>query len=194
MPEAAAGSSAAVADHGGGRYRLHAAVTTALCTAARRRPLVLLDDLHWADAPTLALLRHLARATADAPLLMLASAREVAAETAPDLADALADVHRLDGVTRLRLGGLAPPEIAEFLRRLAPRADEGRLVELADGLADVTGGNAFLMAEVGHHLADAGLLDDDAAPTARSRAWACRRASATSPPSGSRACRRTAAT
>ena len=127
--------------------------------------MLVLDDLHWADAPTLALLRHLARATADAPLLMLASAREVAAETAPDLADALADVHRLDGVTRLRLGGLAPPEIAEFLRRLAPRADEGRLAELADGLADVTGGNAFLMAEVGHHLADAGLLDDDAAPT-----------------------------
>ena len=44
------------------RLRLFEAVVTFLRTAARRRPLVLvLDDLHWADEPTLLLLQYLAR-------------------------------------------------------------------------------------------------------------------------------------
>ena len=44
------------------RLRLFEGVTTFLRNAARRQPLVLvLDDLHWADKPTLLLLQHLAR-------------------------------------------------------------------------------------------------------------------------------------
>ena len=48
------------------RHRLHTAVTDALTNASRRSPLLLvLEDVHWADAPTLLLLRHLVRAGAD---------------------------------------------------------------------------------------------------------------------------------
>ncbi|HEY2565789.1 MAG TPA: adenylate/guanylate cyclase domain-containing protein, partial [Acidimicrobiales bacterium] len=44
------------------RYRLFGAVDTMLVKASTLRPVVLvLDDLHWAGAQTLALLRHLAR-------------------------------------------------------------------------------------------------------------------------------------
>src|SRR5215218_6802044 len=119
-------------DHSGGRFRLHAAATDVLTAAARRRPLVVvLDDLHWAEAPTLLLLRHLARATAGARLLLVATARDVDAESAPDLADALAELHRLAGVVRVRLGGLDAPEIAELLRSLAPRPASRRPGDLA---------------------------------------------------------------
>ncbi len=151
-------------DPGGGRYRLHAAVAAALTGYAEDRGAVLvLDDLHWADAPTLLLLRHLARSASGAPLLVVATSREVEAETAPDLADALAELRRLDGVGWLRLGGLPREAIAELLRRLGPQAERDRLSALAGALADLTGGNAFLVAELGQHLVEAGLLERGAA-------------------------------
>src|SRR5205807_1204791 len=44
------------------RYRLFDAVASLLAAESRRAPVVLLlEDLHWADQPTLLLLRHLAR-------------------------------------------------------------------------------------------------------------------------------------
>ena len=51
----------------GARYRLFEAVAALLRSAAARWPLlVVLDDLHWADAPTLLLLGHLARSAGPA--------------------------------------------------------------------------------------------------------------------------------
>ena len=44
------------------RHRLHTAVTDLLERVGQRRPVVLvIEDGHWADAPTLLLLRHLAQ-------------------------------------------------------------------------------------------------------------------------------------
>src|SRR5205807_2599257 len=41
------------------RYLMYAAVAGLLAGASEREPLlVILDDLHWADSPTLSLLRH----------------------------------------------------------------------------------------------------------------------------------------
>jgi DNA-binding CsgD family transcriptional regulator/tetratricopeptide (TPR) repeat protein len=163
LPGLSDGPGREASEHRGARFRLHAAVSDVLSAAARRAPVVLvLDDLHWAEAPTLLLLRHLARATADARLLVLATTREVDAEEAPDLADALAELRRLDGVVRVPVGGLATGEIEELLRRLAPGISAGRSASVARALAELTGGNVFLVAEVGQHLADAGLLDDAA--------------------------------
>ena len=45
------------------RHRLHTAVADLLANVSRERPMLLvLEDGHWADVPTLLLLRHLARA------------------------------------------------------------------------------------------------------------------------------------
>ena len=50
-----------VADQDTERHRLNAAVSDLLVAAGRRRPLLLVfEDGHWADTPTLLLLRHLA--------------------------------------------------------------------------------------------------------------------------------------
>jgi hypothetical protein len=56
------------------RFRLLEAMTALLAELARAAPLLLvLEDLHWADHATLALLLHLARAPVQAPLLVLAT-------------------------------------------------------------------------------------------------------------------------
>ena len=48
-----------------------------LADIARRQPVVLvLDDLHWADKPTLLMLRQIIRSADDAPLLIVASFRD----------------------------------------------------------------------------------------------------------------------
>ena len=48
------------------------AVARLLSDAGARAPVLLvLDDLHWADRPTLQLLRHVLRAQDEAPLLIV---------------------------------------------------------------------------------------------------------------------------
>src|SRR5215204_5893502 len=56
------------------RHRLHTAVADLLANVTRRHAVLLpIEDLHWADAPTLLLLRHLARSVGNTRLLLLAT-------------------------------------------------------------------------------------------------------------------------
>jgi DNA-binding SARP family transcriptional activator/DNA-binding CsgD family transcriptional regulator len=136
------------------RHRLHTAVTDVLTNAARRRPLMLvLEDGHWADTPTLLLLRHLARAATDARILVLATFRDTEADVPAELADALTELRRYDDVVRLRLGGLSEREIAEFLRS-ASGATAAVAPELARRIRDLTEGNPFLLCELWRTLAE----------------------------------------
>ena len=67
--------------------------------SAREAPLVLvIEDAHWADTPTLLLLRHLARGASDARALLVATFRDTEAEVHEPLAAALVDLRRSDGV------------------------------------------------------------------------------------------------
>jgi DNA-binding CsgD family transcriptional regulator len=140
------------------RHRLHTAVADVLTNAAQREPLLLaLEDLHWADGPTLLLLRHLARTLTAARVLVLATFRDVEAEVAPVLVDALADLHRSEAVVRIPVSGLTGPDIAEFLSRASGEqhpAQEG----LGDALRDLTGGNAFLVCELWRTMVDSSAL------------------------------------
>src|SRR3954470_1045165 len=54
------------------RHRLHSAVADLFAAVGRRAPLVVvIEDGHWADTPTLLLLRHLARGGSDARALLI---------------------------------------------------------------------------------------------------------------------------
>src|SRR5260221_6622564 len=65
------------ADHETGRYRLFRAVAALLAAASAEAPVLLvLDDLHWADRPTILLLRHLVRAPEPAALLLVGTYRD----------------------------------------------------------------------------------------------------------------------
>ena len=131
------------------RHRLHTAVTDLLIGAARRRPLLLvLEDGHWADTPTLVLLRHLAHASSEARMLVLTTFRDTEADVPAELADALADLRRSDDVVRLRLDGLNEHEIEEFVCRAGGGEIDPAEPELSRALRDLTEGNAFLLCEL----------------------------------------------
>ena len=94
------------------RHRLHTAVTDLLVGISTEAPVLLvLEDLHWADPSTLQLTRHLVRSGAAARMLIVATFRDAEADVPADLAEALVDVYRTEGVARIRLDGLSDAEI-----------------------------------------------------------------------------------
>jgi DNA-binding CsgD family transcriptional regulator/tetratricopeptide (TPR) repeat protein len=137
------------------RHRLHTAVSDVLAAAARRQPLLLvLEDGHWADTPTLVLLRHLARTNSEARVLVLATFRDTEADIPAALADALADLRRSDDVVRLRLGGLGEEDVEEFVRRASDSEIDPAEPDLSRALRDLTEGNAFLLCELWRALVE----------------------------------------
>jgi DNA-binding CsgD family transcriptional regulator/tetratricopeptide (TPR) repeat protein len=149
--------TASAGDQDAERFRLHGAVADLLTALGRRRPLlVVLEDGHWADTPTLLLLQHLARATADARVLLLATFRDTEAEVPDALADTLAELRRPGDVVRIRLRGLSHAAIAEFVDRTTGTPGVG--VSLADPLERLTHGNPFLVCELWQSLTEAGAV------------------------------------
>ena len=146
-------SAASLASNDGdSRTILFDAALRVLLAAAEQKPTVLvLEDLHWAPEPTLAMLSHLVESTAGERLLVLATRRTTAPDRTDDVSFALADLHRLDGVSRIDLVGLATEDVAEYLVReagvslIAARA-------AAPVLRDHTGGNPFFLQEYWHDL------------------------------------------
>lgn len=137
----------AKADPDSERHRLHTAVTDLLHRIGRQRPILLvIDDAQWADTPTLLLLRHLAR-TATGSILLLATFRDAELEMPEALVQTLVDLRRSDGVVRLRLVGLSPEEVVEFIERVGGGHVDSDLPELARVISDLTGGNPFLVCE-----------------------------------------------
>src|SRR5262249_53395450 len=89
------------------RLRLHEAVGQFLVAiAAPQGLLLLLDDLHWADAPTLDLLCYLARSQPNARLLLLGAFREGEVTHRSAFERVLTELHRLRLLTSITLGPL----------------------------------------------------------------------------------------
>jgi DNA-binding CsgD family transcriptional regulator/tetratricopeptide (TPR) repeat protein len=131
------------------RHRLHGAVADLLAAAGASAPLVVvIEDGHWADTPTLLLLRHLARGASDARALLVTTFRDTEAEVPEALSAALVDLRRSEGVVRLRLGGLSAEEISQFVERAVGGDPLPDLPQVARVMSELTGGNAFLMTEL----------------------------------------------
>jgi DNA-binding SARP family transcriptional activator len=138
-----------VADAAGGRFRLHRAVGEWLRDVARRQPLaIVLDDLHVADAETLALLASLA----DAPLLLIAAYRPL--DNPERLAETLAVLARRSP-HRIQLEGLDAAEVAELVDAVCrTRVDAATVAAVAER----TGGNPFYVRESARLLESEGDL------------------------------------
>ena len=145
-------------DAPGARLRLFEAVAAALAEAPGRPVLLALDDLHWADLPTLRLLAHVLRDTRDAPLVVAGTYRESELGRGHPLARALADLRRDRLVERIPLGGL-DDEAASGL--IAGWVGTGTSAGLAGAVQEETGGNPFFIEEVLRHLLESGALDAD---------------------------------
>ncbi|MDP2773859.1 MAG: AAA family ATPase [Nocardioides sp.] len=134
------------------------AVLRVLLAVAERAPLVLvLEDLHWAQEPTLALLSHVAESTAGEQLLVLATRRTTAPDRTDAVTYALAELHRLDGVERIDLVGLSTEDVAEYLSRQSG-VSRASARAAASVLRDQTGGNPFFLQEYWHDLETRGGL------------------------------------
>lgn len=130
------------------RRELFDSVVRLLGALAGARPVAMvLDDVHWAQMPTLALLAHVVQSCADLPLLVVATFRTNAPDRSDEVAARLADLHRLEGVRRLDLGGLDTEAIAEYLRLRAGLAPAEARAPAAL-LRDRTGGNPFFLREL----------------------------------------------
>jgi DNA-binding CsgD family transcriptional regulator/tetratricopeptide (TPR) repeat protein len=144
------------------RHRLHTAVADLLASVSRERPILLvLEDGHWADAPTLLLLRHLARSAWSARLLLLVTFRDTEADLPVELSETLADLRRSDDVVRMRLSGLSGAEVSDLVSRAAGSDPdlEPELGELSTTIHDLTGGNAFLVCELWRALVETGIVE-----------------------------------
>jgi DNA-binding SARP family transcriptional activator len=140
------------------RLRLLDAVARFFAGLAAHGPVVLvLDDLHWADASTLVTLRHVARVAARQRLLLVGAYRS--GEAGPDLVDALGALRAEAEVTAVRLRGLAADPVGRLLGALA---DAPVSAALAGAIQQETRGNPFFAREVLRHLLETQALRMDA--------------------------------
>ena len=150
-------SPSPVGDRGDERYLMQSAAAEMLARVSRVQPLVLVaDDLHWADAETLHLVRRLARTAPERRTLIVAAFRDPGEEIRPSLADALADLTRLDAVTRLALGNLTADDVGAFIRA---SADAEVTPELASELDELTDGTPLLLCELWRDLTESGAVE-----------------------------------
>lgn len=134
-------------DAGDRRGRLFGAVADALRALARAHgPLVVvLEDMHWAQASTLDLLRFLARNLDDEPLLLVATFRSDELHRRHPLRPVLGELARLPHVRRLQLEALDDEQVGELVAAiLGEQPDVGVVQDIAERSA----GNPFYVEEL----------------------------------------------
>jgi tetratricopeptide (TPR) repeat protein len=126
------------------RFALFDAVAVFLRNVAGDAPVVvLLDDIHTADLPSLLLLAFLARAIGDCPILIVTTHHEAGPKRGPEVEGVFGELSRFG--RRIELRGLGD----EDLRRLiAHRSGAEPSDDLVENVASVTEGNPFFSDEV----------------------------------------------
>jgi predicted ATPase/DNA-binding CsgD family transcriptional regulator len=138
------------------RFRLFDAVTGFLRKAAHRQPIVLiLDNLHWADRPSLLLLEFVAREIAAARLLVVGTYRDVELSRQHHLFHTLGELTREPLFRRLLLGGLSRQDIDRFMALATGIAPPQAILE---AVYRQTEGNPLFITEVVRLLVQEGVL------------------------------------
>jgi DNA-binding SARP family transcriptional activator len=135
-------------------HRVAEAITASVRALTRDRPLVMLiDDLYSADPDSLSLLVLLAAEVERLGLVVVASYRTTEVPDDHPLADTLAQVTRMNRVSRFPLDRFAIADVGELVRRVSG-------VDVADDTIEAiharTGGNAFFTVELTRLLANDG--------------------------------------
>ncbi len=130
------------------RFRLFDGVSSLLRAASRRAPLlIVIDDLHWADEPSLLLLEFVVREIQSSPVLVVGTYRAEELGRQHPLSPVLG---RLTMARRLALRGFSGDEVAELIEASAGSIPSAALVETVH---QMTEGNPFFVAEVVRLLA-----------------------------------------
>ncbi|MFB3119022.1 MAG: AAA family ATPase [Stenotrophomonas maltophilia] len=128
------------------RFRLFDSITTFLKNAGRNQPLVLiLDNLHWADRPSLLLLEFLAQELTEIPLLVVGTYRDAELSRRHPLTQTLGELAREPWFRQMPLRGLRDEEVGryiEFTSGFTPPQD------LVEAVHTQTEGNPLFMVQV----------------------------------------------
>ncbi|HXR97938.1 MAG TPA: protein kinase [Terriglobales bacterium] len=125
---------------------------------AQLTPAVLLfEDLHWADEPTLLLLQHLVQPVAGMPILIVGTYRDAEVESGGPFARTLETLLRRKLATRIGLRRLGVEGVGRMLAALSSQPAPPSFVHM---VFKETEGNPFFVEEVFRHLAEEGKLFD----------------------------------
>ena len=142
------------------RFRLFDSISTFLKNADQPQGVMLvLDDLHWADEPSLLLLQFLARQLRDSRLLVVGCYRDAELSPRHPLSETVANLSREPALQRERLRGLSHDDTWLFIESTAGiRPRQG----LVDTVYAHTEGNPFFITEVIRLLSERGELSPEA--------------------------------
>lgn len=146
-------------DFAGSSSELHGRFEGFFADASERQPLaIVLEDLHWADKPSLELLRHLTRRLSRCNVLLFVTYRDDELLVDQPLHHLLPTLVREASPLRLRLSPLGTEEIDELVRSRyeLPDADHRGLVAY---LLQYSDGVPFYVEELATHLENEGVLD-----------------------------------
>ncbi len=141
------------------RGYLFQSLAEAMARAARIRPCIyLLEDLHWADESTLALLTYLANRVAQLPAVIIGTYRSGYSDTNRALVRTLEELIRI-GVRPQKLSGLSKDAVGQMLHGLSQREAPESLLSL---IFEESQGYPFFVEEVYRHLSEEGKVFDAA--------------------------------
>ena len=155
LPELAGAPVPSHADSGVERRLLFEAISSLL--ASLGPTLMVLDDLHWADPSSLALLAYLAAEPLLDEMVMLATVRTV--DLDPTAAAALSDLGRISHVDRVPLRGLEPADVARLVEAVTAGGGPPGLLQR---VTEACEGNALFVEELAEYL-----LNIDTEPSER---------------------------
>jgi predicted ATPase len=147
------------------RFRMFESIRQLLAVLSRRRLAVLvLDDVHWADVPSLRLLEFLAQELADSRILLAGTYRPTELSRRHPLSDTLGELARAPHVVRIPLTGLNAQEVQEFIAAATGASPTARL---SSSLQAQTEGNPLFLREIVRFLQQQGVFSgDNASPLA----------------------------
>jgi DNA-binding SARP family transcriptional activator len=153
-------AAAEAIEPGAARARLHEAFARAFECIARTRPLlIVVEDLHWAQADTIDALAFLARRVGGMPILILALYRDDTLEATHPLRDVRRNLQSEHRATTLALSRLRADDIAAFVNRTREAVDAP--AQLAEAIFRVSEGNPLFASQLLQEYVETGALPSD---------------------------------
>ena len=150
LPELAADESSSDvsrdANAPGAQFRLFDAIATTLERLAETPIVLVVEDIHWADRPTLALLRYLQRHPGLDHLLVIATLRDD--EFIGERAELIEHLAPRANTTTLRLDGFGDYEVRALIRSAALPEAMPMIIDASGTLQGITGGNPYFLREL----------------------------------------------
>ena len=136
----------------GAQFQLFDAVATTLARLAESPVVLVVEDLHWADRPTLSLLRYLQRHPMLDHLLVVATLRDD--EFLGERAELIAHLAPRARTTTLTLEGFGGFEVRAMIRSAALPESMPAVIDASTALQEITGGNPYFLRELLRELDD----------------------------------------